>query len=112
RFSPEGLSATTVFQTVACRPFNSVRSPVNTDDCASLGTLVADSADAAVICLLPSDSCLRSAGHHSVPQCILEPNITEINGDHEHFRNRPAVRPARVGAALGRQINSICDDIV
>ena len=85
---------------------------VKTDDCASLETLVADSADVAVICLLPSDSCLRSAGHHSVPQCILEPNITDINGNHEHFRNRPAVRPARVGAALGRQINSICDDIV
>src|SRR6516162_8566749 len=56
-------------------------------------TLVADSADVAVICLLPSDSCLRSAGHHSVPQCILEPNLTDINGNHEHFRNRPAVRP-------------------
>jgi len=66
---------------------------VKTDDCASLETLVADSADVAVICLLPSDSCLRSAGHHSVPQCILEPNITDINGNHEHFRNRPAVRP-------------------
>src|SRR5215472_4142338 len=40
----------------------------------------------------------------------LEPNLANINGNHKHFRNRPAVRPARVRAALGRKMNSIRDD--
>src|SRR5262249_34522171 len=42
----------------------------------------------------------------------LEANLTNINGNHKHFRNRSAVRPARVRAALGRKMNSIRDDIV
>jgi hypothetical protein len=75
---------------------------VKTDDCASLdgATLVADSADVAVICLLPSDSVCDQPATILCPNA-LETNLTNINGDHQHFRNRPAVRPARVGAALG-----------
>ena len=37
-----------------------------------------------------------------MPQCTLESDLTNINGNQQHFCNRPAVRPARVGAALGR----------
>ena len=44
--------------------------------------------------------------------CTLEPDLTDIDENHQHFLNRLAVRPARVGAALGRQMNSVCDDIV
>ena len=41
----------------------------------------------------------------------LEPDLTDVDGNHQHFLNRPAVRPARVGAALRRQMNSVRNDI-
>jgi hypothetical protein len=44
--------------------------------------------------------------------CTLKPDLTDIDVNHQHFLNRLAVRPARVGAALGRQMNSVCHDIV
>src|SRR5215469_811575 len=44
--------------------------------------------------------------------CGLEPYVTDINGNHKHFHIRPAVRPARVRAALGRKMNSIRDEVV
>lgn len=44
--------------------------------------------------------------------CTLEPDLTNIDGNHQHFLNQPAVRRTRVGSVLGGQMNSVRHDIV
>jgi hypothetical protein len=37
---------------------------------------------------------------------LCEAHIADIDRDHQHFENRPAIGPARVGATLGWQTNA------
>jgi len=43
---------------------------------------------------------------------LREAHIADVDCDHQHFKDRPAVGAARVGATLGRQANAVCHHIV
>ena len=43
---------------------------------------------------------------------LSEADIADVDRDHQHVRDRPAVRAACIGAPFGRQMNSVRHDII
>src|ERR1700737_800609 len=54
----------------------------------------------------PTDQPLRSLA------TLFEPHLAEIDCDHQHFRDRPTIGSARVGAPLGRQTYAVRHHII